>query len=104
MSRKIQPCLWFNKNAEEAAHFYAKTFPDSRIDSVERAPGDYPSGKSGDVLVSDARVPADVAERFFTLGFALEQMRQNLKDLERCAAHWSDSSTVTTGDPSDAAG
>ena len=51
MSRKIQPCLWFNKNAEEAAHFYAKTFPDSRIDSVERAPGDYPSGKSGDVLV-----------------------------------------------------
>jgi hypothetical protein len=49
-------------------------------------------------------VPADVAERFFTLGFALEQMRQNLKDLERCVAHWSDSSTVTTGDPSDAAG
>jgi hypothetical protein len=49
-------------------------------------------------------VPADVAERFFTLGFALEQMRQNSKDLERCVAHWSDSSTVTTGDPSDAAG
>ena len=51
MSRKIQPCLWFNKNAEEAAQFYVQTFPDSRIDSVERAPGDYPSGKSGDVLV-----------------------------------------------------
>jgi hypothetical protein len=49
-------------------------------------------------------VPADVAERFFTLGFALEQMRQNSKDLERCVAHWSDSSTVTTGDPSGAAG
>ena len=51
MSRKIQPCLWFNKNAEEAAGFYAETFPDSRIDSIERAPGDYPSGKAGDVLV-----------------------------------------------------
>src|ERR1700756_3600731 len=51
MSRKIQPCLWFNKNAEEAAHFYAETFPDSRIESIDRAPGDYPSGKAGDVLV-----------------------------------------------------
>jgi predicted 3-demethylubiquinone-9 3-methyltransferase (glyoxalase superfamily) len=51
MSRKIQPCLWFNKNAEEAAQFYAQTFPDSRIDSIERAPGDYPSGQAGDVLV-----------------------------------------------------
>ena len=40
MTRKIQPCLWFNKNAEEAANFYAATFPDSRIDSIERAPGD----------------------------------------------------------------
>ncbi|HEX3422339.1 MAG TPA: VOC family protein [Sphingomicrobium sp.] len=51
MSRKIQPCLWFNKNAEEAAHFYADTFPDSRIESIDRAPGDYPNGKTGDVLV-----------------------------------------------------
>ena len=51
MSRKIQPCLWFNKNAEEAAHFYAETFPNSRIDEISRAPGDYPSGKAGDVLV-----------------------------------------------------
>lgn len=51
MTRKIQPCLWFNKNAEEAANFYAATFPDSRIDSIERAPGDYPSGNQGDVLV-----------------------------------------------------
>jgi len=51
MTAKIQPCLWFNKNAEEAANFYADTFPDSRIDSIERAPGDYPSGKAGDVLV-----------------------------------------------------
>ncbi len=47
---KIQPCLWFNKNAEEAAAFYAATFPDSRIIRVNRAPGDYPSGKAGDAL------------------------------------------------------
>jgi hypothetical protein len=37
-------------------------------------------------------VPSDVAERFFALGFSLEQMRQNLKDLERCVSHWSESS------------
>jgi predicted 3-demethylubiquinone-9 3-methyltransferase (glyoxalase superfamily) len=43
--------LWYNKNAEEAARFYAETFPDSRINSIERAPGDYPSGRAGDVLV-----------------------------------------------------
>ncbi|HWB53199.1 MAG TPA: VOC family protein [Tepidisphaeraceae bacterium] len=43
-------CLWYNRDAEEAAHFYAKTFPDSSVGSVHRAPGDFPSGKKGDVL------------------------------------------------------
>ena len=47
-------------------------------------------------------VPGDVAERFFALGFSLEQMRQNLKDLERCVAAWADAPPVprkeTTGD------
>ena len=51
MDRKIQPCLWFNRDAEEAARFYADTFPDSHIEHIARAPGDYPSGKEGDVLV-----------------------------------------------------
>ena len=51
MIPKIQPCLWFDKNGEEAARFYAATFPDTKIDSVARAPGDYPSGKEGDALV-----------------------------------------------------
>jgi 2-polyprenyl-6-hydroxyphenyl methylase/3-demethylubiquinone-9 3-methyltransferase len=46
----IATCLWFNKNAEEAAHFYAATFPDSRVIGVRKAPGDYPGGKAGDVL------------------------------------------------------
>lgn len=43
-------CLWYNSDAEEAARFYAKTFPDSTVDGVYRAPGDFPSGKQGDVL------------------------------------------------------
>ena len=43
-------CLWFNKDAEEAAHFYAATFPDSKVTSVHKAPSDYPSGKQGDAL------------------------------------------------------
>lgn len=48
---KITPCLWFDGQAEEAANFYVSIFPNSRIDAVNRAPGDYPSGKGGDVLV-----------------------------------------------------
>ena len=43
-------CLWYDDDAEEAAHFYAKTFPDSAVGVVFRAPADYPSGKQGDVL------------------------------------------------------
>ena len=44
------PCLWFDGTAEEAANFYALILPDSHVDSIHRAPGDYPSGKAGDVL------------------------------------------------------
>ena len=43
-------CLWYNGDAEDAAQFYAETFPDSSVGAVFRAPGDYPSGKTGDVL------------------------------------------------------
>ena len=56
MVDKIRPCLWFDKNAEEAARFYADNFPDTRIDSVGRAPGDYPSGKQGDALVVEMTI------------------------------------------------
>jgi predicted 3-demethylubiquinone-9 3-methyltransferase (glyoxalase superfamily) len=49
-------CLWFNRDAEEAARFYAKTFPDSHVDGVQRAPADYPDGKEGDVLVVEFTV------------------------------------------------
>src|SRR6267154_661993 len=43
-------CLWFDKDAESAARFYAATFPDSEVIAVHHAPSDYPSGKAGDVL------------------------------------------------------
>ena len=43
-------CLWYDRDAEAAAHFYAATFPDSAVGAVHRAPGDNPSGKEGDVL------------------------------------------------------
>ncbi|MFT4101103.1 MAG: VOC family protein [Burkholderiaceae bacterium] len=49
-------CLWFDKDAEEAARFYAATFPDSEVHAVHRAPADYPSGKRGDVLTVDFTV------------------------------------------------
>ena len=47
----IVPCLWFDQQAEEAARFYVSLIPNSRIDDIQRAPGDYPSGKAGDVLM-----------------------------------------------------
>lgn len=49
-------CLWFDKDAEEAAQFYVRTFPDSAVTAVHRAPADYPSGKAGDVLTVEFRV------------------------------------------------
>ena len=49
-------CLWFDRDAEEAARFYAATFPDSSVRAVHRAPGDYPSGKQGDVLTVEFTV------------------------------------------------
>ena len=53
---RIATCLWFDKNAEEAAKFYAATFPDSRVTAVHRSPIDYPSGKAGDVLTVEFTV------------------------------------------------
>ena len=44
-------CLWYNRDAEEAAKFYAATFPDSSVGKIHTAPGDYPDGKQGDTLV-----------------------------------------------------
>ena len=49
-------CIWYDKDAEAAAHFYAKTFPDSSVNAVHFAPADYPSGKAGDVITVDFTV------------------------------------------------
>ncbi|WP_025856707.1 VOC family protein [Pseudomonas sp. CHM02] len=56
MRSKNTLCLWYNGTALEAATFYAKTFPDSTVNAVHLAPGDYPSGKQGDVLTVDFTV------------------------------------------------
>lgn len=49
-------CLWFDGTAEEAARFYAKTFPNSAVTAVHQAPGDYPAGKAGQVLTVEFTV------------------------------------------------
>jgi len=49
-------CLWFNHDAQDAASFYAKTFPDSQVRAIQHAPGDYPNGKQGAVLTVDFTV------------------------------------------------
>src|SRR5882724_7279912 len=49
-------CLWYDGGAEEAARFYAETFPDSSVGAAHRAPGDFPSGKEGDVLTVEFTV------------------------------------------------
>ncbi len=49
-------CVWYEKDAEAAAHFYAEVFPDSAVGAVRRAPGDFPAGKEGDVLTVDFTV------------------------------------------------
>ncbi|QOR38097.1 VOC family protein [Billgrantia diversa] len=49
-------CLWYDGGAEEAARFYAEIFPDSSLDAVHRAPGDYPAGKEGSVLTVEFTV------------------------------------------------
>lgn len=49
-------CLWYNHDAEEAARFYARTFPDSKVSAIHLAPTDFPSGKAGCVLTVEFTV------------------------------------------------
>ena len=53
---KATICLWFDKDAREAAEFYADTFPDSAVGAVHRAPADFPGGKQGDELTVEFTV------------------------------------------------
>lgn len=56
MASKNTICLWYDGTAEEAARFYARTFPDSAVGTIIRAPADFPSGRQGDVLVVEFTV------------------------------------------------
>ena len=56
MTNRNTICLWYDGDAEDAAKFYAETFPDSAVGAVCRAPGDYPAGKQGDVLTVEFSV------------------------------------------------
>lgn len=51
--KRVRTCLWFKEDAEEATQFYVSLLPDSRIDHLQRAPGAYPAGEKGAVLVID---------------------------------------------------
>ena len=56
MPAKNTVCLWYDGTAEEAARFYAETFPDSAVRAVHRSPGDFPNGRKGDVLTVEFTV------------------------------------------------
>ncbi len=56
MVAKNTICLWYDKDAEEAANFYARTFPDSAVSAVHRAPTDFPGGSAGQVLTVEFTV------------------------------------------------
>ncbi len=56
MTAKNTICIWYDHDAEEAARFYAETFPDSEMRAVHYAPSDFPGGKKGDALTVDFTV------------------------------------------------
>ena len=56
MTPKNTICLWFDNGAEEAAHFYAATFPNSKVTALHKAPNDFPGGKQGQVLTVEFTV------------------------------------------------
>ena len=56
MSPKNTICLWFDREAVDAARFYADTFPDSSVGAIATAPSDFPDGKEGDVLTVEFTV------------------------------------------------
>ena len=56
MKAKNTICLWFNKDAQDAARFYAATFPNSEVTAIHKAPGDFPGGKEGEILTVEFTV------------------------------------------------
>ena len=56
-------CLWYERNAEEAARFYTEIFPQSHLGAIHKAPSDYPDGKTGDTLVVEFERKVSISER-----------------------------------------
>ena len=56
MTPKNTICLWFDRDALDAARFYADTIPDSSVGAVSQAPSDFPDGNEGDVLTVEFTV------------------------------------------------
>lgn len=56
MAPKNTICLWYEKDAQAAAEFYAATFPESKVTAIHHAPSDFPDGKEGDVLTVEFTV------------------------------------------------
>ena len=56
MASKNTICLWYDGAALDAAEFYAATFPNSTVEAIVRAPGDYPAGKQGNILTVEFTV------------------------------------------------
>jgi len=87
-------CLWFDKDAHEAARFYAATFPDSAVTAVHKAPADYPSGKelyalrSVDAIVERARKQGEhvgeLVDRLLGCTLPWTRMRQAYHLLRLC--------------------
>ena len=67
-------CLWYDKDAEAAARFYAETFPGSTVRAVRHAPSDYPSGKKGDVLTEALAAGGDQAKRAFDAMMSMKKI------------------------------
>jgi predicted 3-demethylubiquinone-9 3-methyltransferase (glyoxalase superfamily) len=80
MKPKNTICLWFDKDAHEAARFYAVTFPDSKVTTVHEAPGDYPSGKKGDVLTVEFTV---LGIPWHTEAFSFQIATENQEETDR---------------------
>ena len=85
-------CIWYDKDAEAAARFYAETFPDSEVTAVRRAPLDFPDGKAGDVLTVEFTV-CGVACLGLNGGLAFPQSEAfsfqiSTKDQEETDRYW----------------
>src|SRR3546814_18561224 len=90
MTAKNQVCLWYDHDAEEAAKLYAATFPDTRLNCVQAAPGDYPDGQTGKTLMVEMTIMG-IPPLLLTAGpqfpqresFSFQDMTEDQEEIER---------------------